>query len=86
MAKTATPWAHTLGFSDRLVRQLTGCSIDQIPKSELTKGTVLKTLMTSRSDNYDCYLVIADGSTLNASDKPTGNPLDYEVVLVPQKG
>ena len=79
------PWSNTLGFSDRLVRQLTGCSIDQIPKNTLTKGTVLKTLMTSRSNKGDCYLVIADGSTLKASDKPTGNPLDYEIVIVPQE-
>lgn len=82
MSKTATPWTNTLGFSNRLVKQLTGCSIDQIPKSELTKGTVLKTLMVSRDANSDYYLVIADGSLLSASDKPTGNPKDYEIIEV----
>jgi len=72
-------------FSERLVRQLTGCSIEKIPQATLTKGTVLKTLMTSRTAACDYYLVIADGSTLLASDKPTGNPLDYEIILVPQE-
>lgn len=83
MAK-ARPWANTLGFSESLVRQLTGCSIEQIPKSELTKGTVLKTLMVSRGTSSDYYLAIADGSTLEASDKPTGNPRDYEIIEVKQ--
>ena len=83
MAK-ATRWGNTLGFSDRLVKQLTGCSIDQIPKSDLTKGTALKTLMISRGANSDYYLVIAGGSSLSSSDKPTGNPEDYEIIEVKQ--
>ena len=84
MTKNATPWNKSLGFSDRLVRQLTGCSIDQIPRNTLQQGTVLKVLLVSRSKENDYYLVIADGSYLKASDKPTGNPLDYEIIMVPQ--
>ena len=80
----ATPYTTTLGFSDRLVRQMTGCSLDSIPRFELDKGTVLKTLLSSRSRTHVCYLVIADGSTLEANDSPTGDPKDYQIVVVPQ--
>ena len=84
MPTTATPYTNTYGFSDRLVRTLTGCGIDQIPKGTLEKGTVLKTLLSSKTDKYLCLLVIADQSYLEGSDMPTGNPEDYQIIVVPQ--
>jgi hypothetical protein len=85
MPKKATPYTETFGFSDRLVRTLTGCGIDQIPKGTLSQGTVLKSLLRSYTDAHLCILCIADGSYLEPSSEPTGDPCDYEVIVIPQK-
>lgn len=85
MPKKATPYTETFGFSDRLVRTLTGCGIDQIPKGTLSQGTVLKSLLMSYTEEQLCILCIADGSYLESSSEPTGDPRDYEVIVIPQK-
>ena len=85
MPKKATPYTETFGFSDRLVRAITGCGIDQIPKGTLSQGTVLKSLLMSYTEDNLNILCIADGSDVDANSKPTGDPRDYEVIVIPQK-